>query len=55
MRVLVIQPVDVREQNEEVRLDRHGHDGRERIVVADAELLGGDGVVLVDDRQRAEL
>ena len=54
-RVSVEEPVDVRKQNEEVRLDRHGHDGRERIVVADAELLGGDGVVLVDDRQRAEL
>ena len=31
-RVSVEEPVDVRKQNEEVRLDRHGHDGRERIL-----------------------
>ena len=49
------QTVDVRKQDEEVCPDRPGDDGGQRVVVANAQLLRGDGVVFVDDRQRAQL
>ena len=31
-----------------------GDQGREPVIVAEADLIGGDGVVLVDDRDRME-
>ena len=43
------QTVDVRKQDEEVCPDRPGDDGGQRVVVANAQLLRGDGVVFVDD------
>ena len=55
MRVGGIEPVDVREQDQQIRPDARGHDGRERIVVADAEFRDRDGVVLIDDRDRVQL
>ena len=36
-------------------MDAPCHDGGEGIVVADDDLIGGDGVVLIDDRQRPQL
>ena len=54
-RVTVIQAVDVREQDQQIRRDGRRYDCRERIVVADDDLIRGDRVVLVDDRQCAEL
>ena len=50
-----VKPVDVREQHETVGR-HHGGDARgEAVVVAVADFRGGDRVVLVDDRDRAEL
>lgn len=49
------QTVDVRKQDEKVGPDRPGYDGGQRVVVANAQLLRGDGVVFVDDGQRAQL
>ena len=54
MRILVIQPVDVREQNQQVCVHAGCHRCGQRIVVPDAQLLRGNGVVLVDDGQNAE-
>jgi hypothetical protein len=50
--VLVVQAVDVGKEQQGVGADQRGHQRGERVVVADADLLGGDGVVLVDDRQQ---
>ena len=36
-------------------MDRAGHDGPQRVVVPHLDLGGGDGVVLVDDGQSAQL
>ncbi len=55
VRVGCEQAIDVRKQDEEVCPDRPGDDGGQRVVVTDAQLLRGDGVVFVDDRQRAQL
>ena len=50
-----VEAVDVREQHEQIRPD-HGRDARrEAVVVAVADLGGGGGVVLVDDRHGAHL
>ena len=43
------QAVDVGEQHEDVGGHQVGHEGREPVVVAEAELAGGHRVVLVDD------
>ena len=53
LRRRVVEPVDVGEQHQQVGA-RHGGDARgEPVVVAVADLVGGDGVVLVDHRHAA--
>ena len=51
--VAVVEAVDVGEQDEQVGADEVGDEGGEPVVVAEADLVGGDGVVLVDDGERA--
>src|SRR5690625_6158569 len=43
--------VDVGEQDQGVRPQQLGHQGGQAVVVAEADLMGGGGVVLVDHRQ----
>ncbi|TWH30681.1 sugar phosphate permease [Isoptericola variabilis J7] len=50
----VVQPVDVGEQHHGVGAHEVGHERGEAVVVAEAQLVRGDGVVLVDDRHDAE-
>ena len=52
---LVVQTIDVGEQHQAVGLHHMRHQRSEPIVVAEADLVGGHCVVLVDDRQHAEL
>jgi hypothetical protein len=53
-RRLAVQPVDVGDDHEQLGADQV-HDRRgEIVVVAEADLLGGDRVVLVHDRHHAE-
>ncbi len=52
---LVEQALHVGEQEEQVGLDERRHHRRQLIVVAELDLLDGDGVVLVDDRDGAGL
>ena len=54
-RVGVVEPVDVGEQHQQVGVHEVGDQGGEPVVVAEPDLGGGDRVVLVDDRQHAEL
>src|SRR5581483_395466 len=49
--VAVIQAVDVGEQDQRVGPGDVGDQGGQPVVVAEADLFGGHGVVLVDDRQ----
>ena len=49
----VVEGVDVGEQDERVGVDEVADERGEAVVVAEADLLGGDGVVLVDDRHGA--
>ena len=49
-----VEPVDIRQQHQAVRLDHGGDAGRQPVVVAVADLGGGDGIVLVDDRHGAQ-
>ena len=49
------QPGRVGEQHEQVGADEVGDQRGEAVVVAEADLVVGDGVVLVDDRHDAEL
>ena len=51
----VVEGVDVGEQHERVGADQVGHEGREPVVVAEADLVGGDRVVFVDDGHHAEV
>ncbi len=59
MRVGGVQPVDVGEQDEQLRLGQLGDDGREGVVFPDgvvyADLVGDHGVVFVDDGDGLEL
>ena len=43
-----IKAVDVGEQHQLIGPNGHGHQGGEGVVVAEAQLIGGQGVVLVD-------
>ena len=49
------RPDDVRQQQQAIRAGHLRDPRRQSIVVAVADLGGGHRVVLVDDRQRAEL
>ena len=51
----VVEGVDVGEQHEGVGADQVGDEGREPVVVAEADLMGGDGVVFVDHGHDAEV
>ena len=51
----VVEPVDVREEHERIGVHEVRHQGGEAIVVTQANLIGGDGVVLVDDGHHAHL
>ncbi len=51
--VTVVEAVDVGEEDEEVRADEVGDERGEPVVVAEADLVRGDGVVLVDDGEGA--
>ena len=53
-RIVVVQSVHIREQHERIGLDQVRHQRGQPIVVAEADLVGGDGVVLVDDRDDAQ-
>ena len=44
------QPRLIGQQDQQVSFDQRGDQRREVVVVADADFVGGDGVVLVDDR-----
>ena len=50
-----IDPVDIGQQDQQVRTDQLGYTGGEPVVVAIADLVGDDGVILVDDRHRAHV
>lgn len=52
--VAVVEAVHVGEEDQQVGADQVGDEGGEPVVVAEADLVGGDGVVLVDDGERAE-
>ena len=49
-----VEALLVGEQHQHVGFDQVGDQRAERVVVAEADLVGGDGVVLVDDRDHAE-
>ena len=51
----VSRPGGVGEQHEQVGGDEVGDEGGEAVVVAEADLVVGDGVVLVDDGHDAEV
>src|SRR5690606_32955803 len=51
----VIERVHVGEEHQQVGVDQVRHERGETVVVTEAELVGGDGVVLVDHGQDAEL
>ena len=55
MRIGGIEAVNVGQRHTQVRRNQAAHEGRERIVVAELDLVDGDGIVLVDDRHHAEL
>jgi hypothetical protein len=49
-RVAVEETILVGEQDQQIRLDQVGDQGGQGVVVAEAQLVGGNRVVLVDDR-----
>ena len=53
-RIPVVQAVDVGEQHQRAGDGEVCHQGRKPVVVAEADLVGGNRVVLVDDRNDAE-
>ena len=55
VRIGGIEAVDVRKRHAQVRRNQTAHEGRECIVVAELNLVNGDGVVFVDDRHHAQL
>ena len=55
LRVRRVQPVDIREDHHEVGVDEAGHERRQGIVVAEADLLDGHRVVLVHDGHHGQL
>lgn len=47
-----VEPVDIGQQNQKRCMQHRSHLGRERVVVADLQLLNRDRIVLIDDRNR---
>gem|GEM_PF-4860709 len=54
-RVGGVEPLLVGEDEEGVGIDEVGHQRAERVVVAELDLVGDDGVVLVDDGYHAQI
>jgi len=55
-RVARVQRVDVGQEEEPLRVDHASDEGRQGVVVAEADLLrGADGVVLVDDGEDVDV
>ena len=50
-----MQTVDIAKQNQQVGADQLSNPGCKPVIVTVADLISGDGVVLVDDRYRAEI
>ena len=53
-RVGAVEATLVGEDNQRVGFNKVGHQGGEGVVVAHLDLVGGDRVVLVDDRNDLE-
>src|SRR5262245_3073578 len=53
-RIDVVQPIDVRQEDEQVRVDEMRDQRRETVVVTESDLVGRYGVVLVDDGEHTE-
>ena len=49
-----VKAVDVGQKDQQIRLGVGGHDGAQGVVVADDDLFGGDGIVLIDDGEGAQ-
>ena len=49
MGIVSKQSVDIRQQDQKICTDQRRHHGGQRIVVAELDLIGGDGVILIDD------
>ena len=54
-RICRVKPVDVRKKNEKLGTNAFSNQRRKGIVVTDLDLLGGDRVVFVDDRDHVKL
>ena len=52
---LGVQGVDVREQQQRVRLDQVRHESGNAVVVTELDLVGRHGVVLIDDGQDTQV
>ena len=50
-----VETVHIGEQDQQVGVHQRGHEGGDAVVVAEPDLLGGHRVVLVHDRDRAEV
>ena len=50
-----VQPLDITEQHQHIRMDAAGHHGPQGVVVAHLDLGGGYGVVFVDDGEHPQL
>ena len=53
--VCVIQAVNIGEDNHQIGVNQTGNQRRQRIVVSEANLLNGNGIVLVDNGDHAQL
>ena len=53
VRVSVVKPVDVGQDDQQVGIDEARRQRGQRVVVAELDLLDGNGVVLVDNGHHA--
>ena len=49
-----VKPVDIGKQNQDIGADHGGDPAGQAVVFAEPDLVGGNGVVLVDQRHRAK-
>ncbi len=54
-RIRRIETVHIGEQDQLISIDGRGHEGRQGVVVSEAELSRGNGVVFIDHRQHTPL